>query len=60
MKFLLLLPLLAFGLAGCYEDTDVTMHKPGVYKGSDEAEVESDPSRAEVLERRFNQVQTDR
>lgn len=60
MKFLLLLPLLALGLAGCYEDTDVTLHEPGVYKGSDDAQIASDEERAETLERRFNQVQTDR
>lgn len=60
MKILLLLPLLAFGLAGCYEDTDVTLHEPGVYKGSDDHQTMSDEERAETLKRRFKQVQTDR
>jgi hypothetical protein len=60
MKFLLLIPLLALGLAGCYEDMDVTLHEPGVYKGSDEAQIRTDEERAEILERRFKQVQTDR
>lgn len=47
-------------LSACYEDTDVTLHEPGVYKGSEDQHAMSAEQRAEVLKQRFNQVQTDR
>lgn len=49
-----------FLLSACYEDTDVTMHKAGVYKGSEDKHAMSAEERADVLKQRFNQVQTDR
>jgi hypothetical protein len=48
------------GLTACYEDTDVTIYEPGVYKGSQDEHALSAEERAEVLAKRFNQVQTDR
>lgn len=57
--------VLAVGLAalsGCGESTDVTLHKPGVYKGPKDPLVEKqrDAKHQELLLARFNQVQTDR
>lgn len=48
--------------AGCYESPDVTVHKPGVYKGPKDPLVQkqSDTKHQEALISRFNQVQTDR
>lgn len=57
-QFLVILTML--GLSACYEDTDVTMHEAGVYKGSPDEHAMSAEERAEVLKQRFNQVQTDR
>jgi hypothetical protein len=48
------------GLVACYEDTDVTLHEAGVYKGSPDEHELSAEERAAVLKQRFNQVQTDR
>jgi hypothetical protein len=49
-------------LAGCYESPDVTLHKPGVYKGPRDplVEMERSPEQQQTLIARFNQVQTDR
>ncbi len=47
-------------LSACYEDTDVTMHKAGVYKGSADEQSMPAEEREAVLKQRFNQVQTDR
>lgn len=47
-------------LTACYEDTDVTMHKPGVYKGNADEQSLSAEERERLLKLRFNQVQTDR
>ncbi len=59
MKYLL--PLIAlFAVSGCYEDTDVTLHEAGVYKGKPDSHVKSYEARADILARRFQQVQTDR
>jgi len=57
---LLVLILGAFLLTACYEDTDVTMHKAGVYKGKEDSHALSAEERADVLKQRFNSVQTDR
>lgn len=59
MKQLFILIALV-SLSACYEDTDVTMHEPGVYKGGKDPHALSAEERAEVLSKRFNQVQTDR
>lgn len=57
---LLSLTFAVFLLSACYEDTDVTMHKAGVYKGSEDKQSMSAEERNAVLKQRFNQVQTDR
>ena len=57
---LLVLMLGALLLTACYEDTDVTMHQAGVYKGSEDNHALSVEERAEILKQRFNSVQTDR
>lgn len=48
------------GLTACYEDTDVTLHEAGEYKGSPDHHAKTPEERAEILKQRFNQVQTDR
>ena len=49
------------GLAGCYEPADVTVHQPGVYKGTEDPLMSTDAAkRKEELIVRFNQVQRDR
>lgn len=52
----------AFALVGCSESADVTLYKPGVYKGPVDPLVEKQrtPQQQEALLARFNQVQTDR
>lgn len=52
----------AVALAGCYESPDVTLYKPGVYKGPVDPLVEKQrsPQQQESLLARFNQIQTDR
>jgi hypothetical protein len=52
----------AIALAGCSESADVTLYKPGVYKGPVDPLVEKQrtPQQQEALMTRFNQVQTDR
>lgn len=59
MRSLLMITAL-LALSGCYEDTDVTLHEPGVYKGSPDEHALSAEERADILAKRFNQVQTDR
>ena len=48
------------GLAGCYEDLDVTLHKSHIYKGRIDKHENDPKARAEQLEQRFQLVQTDR
>lgn len=57
-RFLIVIAML--GLTACYEDTDVTLHEAGVYKGKLDEHALSAEARADVLKQRFNQVQTDR
>jgi len=59
MKQMLII-IAMLGLASCYEDTDVTLHEAGEYKGSPDHHAKTPEVRAEVLKLRFNQVQTDR
>lgn len=49
-------------LAGCSKSADVTLYKPGVYKGPVDPllEKQRSPQQQEALLARFNQVQTDR
>jgi len=48
--------------AGCTEQVDVTLHEPGVYKGSPDPLLakQKDPQHQKALEERFRQVQWDR
>ena len=48
--------------AGCSNSEDVTLHKPGVYKGALDPLIDKQraPQQQERLAARFNQVQTDR
>lgn len=59
MKYLPLI-IAVFALVGCYEDTDVTMHQAGVYKGKIDNHSQTAQEREAILAQRFNQVQTDR
>jgi hypothetical protein len=59
MKYLLLIITL-FGLSACYEDTDVTLHQAGVYKGKVDVHTQTREERQAILHKRFSQVQTDR
>lgn len=54
--------VLGLGLAGCSDSGEVTLHEPGVYKGSFDPTVEKQGSaeQQERLVQRFNQIQTDR
>lgn len=50
----------ALFLAGCYEDTDVTLHEAGEYKGKSDEHALSAEEREQKLKERFLAVQTDR
>lgn len=54
--------VLGLGMAGCSESENVTLHEPGVYKGTVDPIVEKQGSaeQQERLVQRFNMVQTDR
>ena len=54
--------LLGFAVGACSRSDDVTLHKPGVYKGPIDPLVEKQgtPEQQEALLARFKQVQTDR
>ena len=53
--------LAAVTLSGCWESSNVTMHKPGQYKGSKDPLNKADVAeRDEVLRKRFELVQVDR
>jgi hypothetical protein len=56
----LIIVIAALTLTACYEDADVTLHEPGVYKGGDDPHALSAEERADILVKRFKQVQTDR
>lgn len=52
---------IAVMLTGCWEDTDVTLHEPGEYKGARDPLLHPGAaSRDEALQARFRLVQTDR
>lgn len=59
MKYLAIV-MTVFGLTACYEDTDVTLHQAGVYKGKVDTHHYTAAQREVILAKRFNQVQTDR
>ncbi len=51
----------AVGLSGCYESTDVTVHKQGIYKGQkDPLLSQQGAARAESLKKRVQLVQVER
>ena len=53
--------VLAAGLAGCWDSTEVTVHNPGEYKGEpDPLLAQSASTRAGTLTERFQRVQSDR
>ena len=53
---------LGLALSGCSDSGDVTLYKPGVYKGAVDPLIEKQrsPAQQEKLLARFNQIQTDR
>ncbi len=61
-KFLWLLLAASVLLTGCSEATDVTLHEPGVYKGSPDPLLEKSRGEGfgEQLRERLKMVQTDR
>ena len=53
--------VLAAGLAGCWDSTEVTVHNPGEYKGEkDPLLAQSASARTDALMKRFQLVQIDR
>ena len=53
--------VLAVGLAGCWDSTEVTVHNPGEYKGEpDPLLAQSASARSDSLSKRFQHVQVDR
>jgi hypothetical protein len=53
--------VLATGVAGCWDSTEVTVHNPGEYKGGqDPLLAQSASARTETLMKRFQLVQVDR
>ncbi len=53
--------VLATGLAGCWDATEVTVHNPGEYKGeADPLLAQSASARTDTLTKRFQLVQADR
>ena len=56
---------LGLSIGGCSESPDAhptMLHKPGVYKGAIDPLIEKQrtPQQQEMLQARFNQIQTDR
>ena len=53
--------VLAAGVAGCWDSTEVTVHNPGEYKGEkDPLLAQSASARTDALMKRFQSVQVDR
>jgi len=57
---IILIALTLLSLTACYEDTDVTIHEAGVYKGKVDKHNQTSEEREAILAKRFKQVQTDR
>jgi len=56
-----LLLIIAFtSLTACYEDSDVTLHQAGSYKGKIDTHSQTAEQREAILAKRFRHVQTDR
>ncbi|MCC5797042.1 MAG: membrane lipoprotein lipid attachment site-containing protein [Methylophaga sp.] len=60
MKKIISIVFATFILSACYEDTRVTLHEPGVYKGKRDTQTMPAEEREALLKLRFNEVQTDR
>ncbi len=53
--------VVATGLAGCWDSTEVTVHNPGEYKGEkDPLLAQAASERTDALMKRFQLVQVDR
>lgn len=62
MRKVWLVILLSLPLSGCYESSDVVIHKAGKYKGKSDSERIMHPTEEqhEVLSARLHAIQTDR
>lgn len=61
IKNAMLAAVVAAGLAGCWDSTEVTVHNPGEYKGEkDPLLAQSASARTDALMKRFQLVQIDR
>jgi len=60
MKYLFLSILMLSVTACSYEDSDITLHQAGIYKGKIDTHSQTAEQRAAILAKRFEQVQTDR
>lgn len=59
MKALFIITIMV-ALTACYEDSSVTLHQAGEYKGKLDTHSQTAEQREAILAKRFNQVQTDR
>lgn len=59
MRYVFLITVMV-GLSACYEDTDITLHQAGEYKGKLDSHSQTAEQREAILAKRFGQVQTDR
>lgn len=57
-----LLIMASFAIGGCYEDTDITLHDPGVYRGTTDPLLakQANPEQQARLAERFRMGQSDR
>jgi hypothetical protein len=57
-----LLIMASFAMGGCYEDTDITLHDPGVYRGTTDPLLakQANPEQQAILAARFLKGQSDR
>ncbi len=57
-----LLIMASFAMGGCYEDADITLHDPGVYRGITDPLLakQADPEQQAKLAERFQKGQSDR
>jgi hypothetical protein len=60
LRFALFFFLVLISLVGCYEDIQVTLKEPHVYKGKEDPHELDAAARAELLAERFKAVQLDR
>ena len=57
-----LLMMATIAIGGCYEDPDITLHDPGVYRGTTDPLLakQANPEQQAKLAERFRQGQSDR